>query len=79
MKSDGGPAFPTQFLDTEAGRQRADYLGGMTLRDWFAAHALVGLLPTAKVRCEEELPELYTVCSNMAYALADAMLKARES
>ena len=45
-KDDGGPAFPSQWDDKDN--------EGMSLRDWFAGHALD------------------------AYALADAMLKARK-
>lgn len=33
----GGPAFPAQPFDR-------DFESGMTLRDWFAGHALTGLL-----------------------------------
>jgi len=42
-KQDGGPAFPTCVsADTDGGLSRGD--PGMTLRDWFAGQALIGLL-----------------------------------
>ena len=60
--NDGGPAFPSGD-----GYQRAL---GMTLRDYFAGQALVGLL----AHPSGEDPE---VAVNFAYRLADAMLEQR--
>ena len=61
----GGPAFPVQ----DASRWQAH---GMTLRDYFAAKAMQGLLAgnlkTVNMR----------IISTECYAMADAMLKARE-
>ena len=66
----GGPAFPTPRYE------RGDmYSLGMTLRDYFAAKAMQGLLAS--------LPSDTTLYdSNVAkwsYEMADAMLKAREA
>lgn len=59
------PAFPHSRLGSDA--------DGMTLRDYFAAKALQGLLACPEVRGEVwEFVEL-------AYQYADAMLKARQS
>ena len=44
---------------------------GMTLRDYFAARALQGLISTEGASSAERYAEI-------AYKLADAMLKARE-
>ncbi len=55
----GGPAFPTERNLTQ----------GMTLRDYFAAKAMQGIL-------FEGLDENQT--ARHAYEIADAMLKARE-
>lgn len=75
--NDGGPAFPA----LEAGCTRSDAYG-MTLRDWFAGHAMQGML-----LCEPPNP-VPKGCENMtiaeyiaqrAYKMADAMLKAREA
>jgi hypothetical protein len=61
-----GPAFPQSNPDVAY----SDYIGGgMTLRDWFAAQALIGLLA-----CGERTQDAAT----WAYAYADAMLAARE-
>ena len=60
----GGPAFPSN----DDGIQN----DGMTLRDWFAGKALVGLLSEPKATAET--PDRY---AKAAYIFADAMLKAR--
>ena len=60
----GGPAFPQQ--DDASGSE------GMTLRDYFAAKAMQGLL--AGTTTSDGL-----VIVKDAYAIADAMLKAREA
>ena len=64
--NDGGPAYPTP-----AGVQHND---GMTLRDYFAAAALQGLLDSP---AEAEFGVSHFATA--AYEAADAMLKARES
>ena len=66
----GGPAFPLHSetrpaIDTE--------WCGMTLRDYFAAKAMQGLL-SADAECT--LPA--DIVARDAYYLADQMLKARE-
>jgi hypothetical protein len=58
----GGPAFPTATL-----AQKTE--GGMTLRDYFAAKAMQGILPLCKTNA---------FAAQECYAIADAMLKARE-
>lgn len=69
MSNDGGPAFPNGI-----------YQEGMSLRDWFAGQALVGILaePTdaeGYAVAKEAVPD---VCAADAYAIADAMIAARE-
>ena len=61
-KDTGGPAFPAH----------PSALGdhdGMTLRDYFAAKVMQGLLDAAMGKSE---------IAKVAYEMADAMLKARE-
>ena len=62
---DGGPAFP----QNDVGGNNSNNDVGMTLRDYFAAHALSGLV------ANRESPEAYV--ARTAYAYADAMLKER--
>jgi hypothetical protein len=66
----GGPAFPT----TEVAMMRS--LQGMTLRDYFAAKAMQGLLVATvtpiTVWSQNDVAET-------AYKMADAMLKARQA
>jgi hypothetical protein len=67
---DDGPAFPVH-RDYEA------FNPGMTLRDYFAAKAMQGLL-AAQVHGFNDRPAKGPFAS-MAYEMADAMLKARGS
>jgi hypothetical protein len=60
----GGPAFP-QFVISNFG---AHVEGGMTLRDYFAAKVMQGLMDAAM-----PMPEI----AGAAYEMADAMLSAR--
>ena len=63
-KDTSGPAFPTPRYE------RGDmYSLGMTLRDYLAAKAMQGLLDAAMAECE---------IAKAAYAMADAMLAARQ-
>jgi hypothetical protein len=64
------PAFPVSF---KWGDELSEY-NGMTLRDYFAAKAMQGLMGwSTRVGCPDE------AIAHDAYALADAMLKAREA
>ena len=70
MKNDGGPAFPVQDLS----KWQAS---GMSLRDWFAGKALIGL--TSSIRActdgEDYSPEQM---AEYCYECADAMLAERD-
>ena len=66
--NDGGPAFPVDDRYHADGRVHGS--NGMTLRDYFAGQSILGLALQTD-----------TIDSNVAqwaYALADAMLAARE-
>lgn len=68
-KQDGGPAYPLQ----PASMPEMHYLG-MSLRDYFAGQALVGLLggrggPIQKIFLSDE--------ASLCYQYADAMLTER--
>ena len=66
----GGPAFPAQvkFFDEPT--------TGMTLRDYFAAKAMEGF--NRHMVAYEWGQDVMDMAARNAYALADAMLKARE-
>lgn len=70
-KETGGPAFP--FSENA----ECDYYTGMTLRDYFAAKAMQGMLANPKLQ-EQILKAGQSWIEESAYAVADAMLKARE-
>ena len=74
ITNNGGPAFPVNELDQVTGNICAQHLG-MTLRDYFAAKALPTLL--REYRDEVEAGGTGFNVSEDAYAIADAMLKAR--
>jgi hypothetical protein len=61
-------AFPVQYDDGSC-------QGGMTLRDYFAAAALQGILAQYESSC----PQNIKACAKDAYLFADEMLKVRES
>jgi len=67
----GGPAFPFEYFDEQL--QRARVIHGMTLRDYFAAKAMQGLLAGSLKSSETHL------IARDCYAMADAMLKARKA
>ena len=81
MRKDGGPAFPApQFSVHESVDQekiiQLGQLQGMTLRDYFAAKAMQGIIIHYK---EGIRPQDCVVMAEDAYFVADAMIKARES
>lgn len=79
---DGGPAFPTES-EGQTGNTTWRH-EGMTLRDYFAAHAPVGFDETrfvARMAGETGITGelLLATLVELRYAYADAMLKARQS
>jgi len=68
------PAFPAMHFDL------ADNEHGLTMRDYFAAKALQGLLANPKLQ-KEILTQggcMSGWIENSAYGFADAMMKVRE-
>lgn len=76
-QNDGGPAFPCQSFEYDAGIRVPVFEHGMTLRDWFAGQALAGIAGMAMCVRSDDWPD--DRCSAYAYELADAMLAAREA
>jgi hypothetical protein len=68
----GGPAFPLPSHTRKWDEAKNEYVQdeGMTLRDYFAAKAMQGLLAGMKTGSA-------TVLATDSYKMADAMLKAR--
>ncbi len=66
-RNTGGPAFP---INANESADRCIYTG-MTLRDYFAAKAMLGLLTSTRISKPDWI-------ANDSYEMADAMLKARE-
>ena len=71
--NNGGPAFPNAVYNMKGGY---DIVGGMTLRDYFAAKAMQGLIASHEEgywwKCNS-----YTMGARYSYRFADAMLKER--
>ena len=67
----GGPAFPVPMFAIERGKYEAEQQG-ISMRDYFAAKALQGLLAAPDCGWRED--EMGAAC----YRIADYMLKARE-
>jgi hypothetical protein len=77
IKEQGGPAFPNGTGWNHVG----DWVGGgddgMTLRDYFAAKAMQGLLASPRTPTEDKVVT-DTVVAKYAYLMAEAMLRARD-
>jgi hypothetical protein len=67
------PAFPSSVDDGET----VKYMLGMSVRDYFAARAMQGLM--SRVWGDMPAEELFNIWATSSYALADEMLKARET
>ena len=84
IKDTGGPAFPGKQKALLIKRQHADIVNeydieknGMTLRDYFAAKAMQGLMASsAEHNHADEL--IFKAVAMAAYKQADAMLEARK-
>ena len=68
----GGPAFPVQYSNEADGPTVMPHVG-MTLRDYFAAKAMMGFLV-----CDVKYASDADMIARDSYVMADAMLKARE-
>lgn len=71
--NDGGPAFPFPASLYPDGSTHEPGDPGMTLRDYFAAKAMQGML-ASDIQCG---PEQVPIIVASAYMMTDAMLKER--
>jgi hypothetical protein len=69
----GGPAFPQHGFDTIA--ERFTSQGGMTLRDYFAAKAMQGMVYYGPWSDNKDRMQI----AESAYKMADAMIQARDA
>lgn len=83
--NDGGPAFPVPTWPRQADGQPMSScefgLGGMTLLDYFASQALIGILANQSLLTvvDQHIQGPTTdAAAKYAYGVAEAMLKARE-
>lgn len=83
--SDGGQAFPSIKTDRQYTTDiNVHSAGGMTLRDYFAARALQGIITNeAMIQRHREVAQDNLIgeeilLATSAYSLADAMLKVRD-
>ena len=76
---DGGPAFPQQLSDCQRERgSTADFgCGGMSLRDWFAAKALIALAADCHFGTTEAPCDPWPWVAEQAFKAAAAMIEAR--
>ncbi len=78
--NNGGPAFPNSVHPEHGYGPVASVQEGMTLRDYFAAKVLNGLLSdyTTAENMEGNGDTRFVEWAQIAYEFADAMLKARD-
>lgn len=83
MRNDGGPAYPRAGFAANDTHDRfhAAPQDGMSLRDYFAAKAMVVVLnnPYRFKKNDHSAPLTEVDIAACAYEVADAMLKAREA
>ena len=72
-RDDGVPAF----LKIPASLDYTKFVEGMSLRDYFAGQALIGILSGAKAGNGECLRNVARLSAETAFIVADAMLEAR--
>lgn len=81
MRDDGGAAFPESKLEGQSGDYWTSHTPGMSLRDYFAAKALQGILADPEVgqaEYHETFKEFAEEIATESYAIAEAMLEARK-
>lgn len=72
----GGPAFAARF---ECDRDGYAVIGGMTLRDYFAAKAMQSIISSDRYGGLIGVNRYEHRTAEDAYKMADAMLKARQA
>ena len=75
-KDDGGPAFPKDYQVNPYNGEQYWHSEGMTLRDWFAGQALMGMVATKPY---EDTPVTKAEAARHCYEMAAAMIAARNA
>ncbi|MDB7221262.1 hypothetical protein [Escherichia coli] len=75
----GGPAFPYSGVHKGEKENLIVDSHGMTLRDYFAAKAMQSALLASKQNPESSFETFAQSVAEVAYDVADAMLRAREA
>lgn len=70
--NDGGPAFPSTITDDSL------HVGGMSLRDYFAAKAMRAFVMTLCDKDQMQDREAGDLIATLSYVQADAMINARK-
>jgi hypothetical protein len=76
-KETGGPAFPYQDVLPDGMANLTPQIG-MTLRDYFAAKAMQGLIASPRTPLGTVNDVTDQLIAKLSYIMADAMLKVRE-
>jgi len=78
--NDGGPAFPIQAVCTADGNPVESMQPGMSLRDYFAAQALIGVMASYNSSgYDPKHPNIVPQVAEISFMLADAMIKRSKS
>lgn len=78
--NDGGPAFPVPPNEEQQKEKGWEvYPSGMSLRDYFAGQAMIGISPLYWGTPGQQDVVSADDVAETSYELADAMLKAREA
>lgn len=75
--NNGGPAFPFPASLYPDGSTHDPGDPGMSLRDYFAAKAMQGLMGRNWSECKVTDEELIAIWARSSYGMADAMMKER--
>lgn len=71
------PAFPLHI--PQGNFVESETVTGMTIRDYFAAKAMAPMLAGATLPTKADRDEWLPLLAEVAYEVADAMMKAREA
>ena len=78
--SDIYPAFPINYETADESGPLKVISKGMSLRDYFAAQAMITIIPQPRAREDfDNFDAVKEMFAKVAYSMADAMMKQREA